>query len=124
MGSVVRRGRAVEVRAQADGFESAVNSALATRVIQEIRLGGIGDRKQQVWDHIQRLTKDTRIPLEQLPQFALRFCLSNPAVSTVIPGMRSPAHVASNASVSEMGPLPGDLLRKVQSHRWLRNYYD
>jgi aryl-alcohol dehydrogenase-like predicted oxidoreductase len=83
-----------------------------------------GDRKQQVWDHIQRLTKDTRIPLEQLPQFALRFCLSNPAVSTVIPGMRSPAHVASNASVSEMGPLPGDLLRKVQSHRWLRNYYD
>ena len=83
-----------------------------------------GDRKQQVWERVQRLTKDAAIPLEQLPQFALRFCLSQPAVSTVIPGMRTPAHVASNASASDAGPLAPALLAKIRAHRWLRNFYD
>jgi aryl-alcohol dehydrogenase-like predicted oxidoreductase len=83
-----------------------------------------GDRKQQVWNRLQRLTKDAAIPLDQLPQFALRFCLSHPAVSTVIPGMRSPAHVASNAAASDAGPLPPALLAKIHSHRWVRNFYD
>lgn len=83
-----------------------------------------GDRKQQVWDRVQRLTKDAAIPVEQLPQFALRFCLSQPAVSTVIPGMRTPAHVGSNAAASDAGPLSPALLAKIHPHRWVRNFYD
>jgi len=83
-----------------------------------------GNRKQQVWDRVQRLTKEAAIPLDLLPQFALRFCLSHPAVSTVIPGMRTPAHVASNAAASDAGPLPPALLAKIHPHRWLRNFYD
>ena len=83
-----------------------------------------GDRKQQVWERVQRLTRDAAIPLEQLPQFALRFCLSQPAVSTVIPGMRTPAHVASNAAASDAGPLPPAVLAKIRPHRWVRNFYD
>jgi len=83
-----------------------------------------GDRKQQVWERVQRLTKDAAIPLEQLPQFALRFCLSQPAVSTVIPGMRTPAHVASNASASDAGPVAPAVLSRIRAHRWVRNFYD
>ncbi len=83
-----------------------------------------GDRKQQVWDRVQRLTKDAAIPVEQLPQFALRFCLSQPALSTVIPGMRTPAHVGSNAAASDAGPLSPALLAKIHAHRWVRNFYD
>jgi aryl-alcohol dehydrogenase-like predicted oxidoreductase len=83
-----------------------------------------GDRKQQVWDRVQRLTKDAAIPVEQLPQFALRFCLSQPAVSTVIPGMRTPAHVGSNAAASDAGPLSPALLAKIHPHRWVRNFYE
>lgn len=83
-----------------------------------------GDRKQQVWDRVQRLTRDAAIPVDQLPQFALRFCLSHPAVSTVIPGMRTPAHVPSNVAASEEGPLPAALLAKLRPHRWVRNFYD
>ena len=83
-----------------------------------------GDRKQQVWDRVQRLTKDAAIAVEQLPQFALRFCLSQPAVSTVIPGMRTPAHVGSNAAASDAGPLSSALLAKIHSHRWVRNFYE
>jgi len=59
-----------------------------------------------------------------LPQFALRFCLSQPAVSTVIPGMRTPAHVASNAAASDAGPLSPAVLAKIRTHRWVRNFYD
>jgi aryl-alcohol dehydrogenase-like predicted oxidoreductase len=37
---------------------------------------------------------------------ALRFCLSFPAVSAVVPGMIRPAEVDENADASRLGPLP------------------
>jgi aryl-alcohol dehydrogenase-like predicted oxidoreductase len=82
-----------------------------------------GDRKEQVWDRIQLLTQDMEISVNQLPQFALRFCLSNPVVSTVIPGMRKPRHAAENAAVSDMGPLQATTLEKLRRHRWSKNFY-
>jgi len=82
-----------------------------------------GERKQQVWERVERMVKDVGISLDELPQFALRFCLSHPAVSTVIPGMRRSAHVAANAAVSDMGPLPAATLAKLRKHRWIRNFY-
>ena len=39
-------------------------------------------------------------------QAALRFCLSFPAVSSVIPGILSPDEAAQNAAASGFGPLP------------------
>jgi aryl-alcohol dehydrogenase-like predicted oxidoreductase len=83
-----------------------------------------GDRKRQVWDHVEKLLRDTGITLDELPREALRFCLSHPAVSTVIPGMRTAAHVARNVRASDAGALPPALLKRVQRHRWVRNYYD
>ena len=38
-------------------------------------------------------------------QFALRYCLSHAAVSGVIPGMLTAAHVEENAAASELPPL-------------------
>lgn len=55
-----------------------------------------------------------------LPQLALRFILSNPIVTTTIPGMRKPGHVRDNLACSESGPLPADLLRELKKHRWDR----
>ena len=51
---------------------------------------------------------------------ALRFILDNPSVSTVIPGMRRPAHVEANLAVSEAGPLPERLHAELRQHRWDR----
>ncbi|MHB8734038.1 MAG: aldo/keto reductase [Terriglobales bacterium] len=82
-----------------------------------------GDRKAEVWARVQRLAQDAGVAIDALPALALQFCLSHPAVSTVIPGMRTPAHVASNTAVSDLGALPTALLEKVQRHRWVRNYY-
>lgn len=49
-------------------------------------------------------------PGETAAQRALRFCLSFRAVSTVIPGMLTCAHVEENVRASDLGPLePGEL---------------
>jgi len=55
-----------------------------------------------------------------LPEMALRFILQNPMVSTVIPGMRKPAHVLANTAVSDGRPLSDALLLELDRHRWDR----
>jgi len=55
-----------------------------------------------------------------LPEMAFRFILSNPDVSTTIPGMRKPEHVRQNLAYSDKGPLPKPLLEELRTHRWDR----
>jgi len=55
-----------------------------------------------------------------LPEMALRFILSNPAVSTIIPGMRKARHVDSNLGASDAGSLSDELLSELRQHRWER----
>ncbi|MBI4348016.1 MAG: aldo/keto reductase [Elusimicrobia bacterium] len=52
---------------------------------------------------------------------ALRYCLSDPAVSTVIPGMRRPTHVEANARASEAPPYPPPRLAALRAHAWKRD---
>lgn len=54
---------------------------------------------------------------------ALRFVLSHPAVSTVIPGMRTPAQADDNCAASDAGPLPPETLAALRPHRWVRAPY-
>jgi len=55
-----------------------------------------------------------------MPDLALRFILSNPDVSTVIPGMRKPRHVEANLAASDKGGLDAGLTARLRSHRWDR----
>ena len=55
-----------------------------------------------------------------MPELALRFILSNPDVTTIIPGMRKLSHVESNTEASDAGPLPEALLDKLKEFRWVR----
>ena len=55
-----------------------------------------------------------------MADMALRFILSNPDVSTVIPGMRKAAHVEANTAAGAAGPLPPELLVRLREHRWDR----
>lgn len=55
-----------------------------------------------------------------LPEMALRFILGNPAVSTIIPGMRKVHHVEANVAASDAGPLPPELQSELVKHRWVR----
>jgi len=61
------------------------------------------------------------LPAEMtMPEMALRFILTNPTISTIIPGMRKLRHVESNLAASDAGPLPNDIQEKLRSHRWDR----
>lgn len=55
-----------------------------------------------------------------MPEMAMRFTLSDPTVSTVIPGMRSIKNVEANMATSDAGPLSADLLKALEQHRWVR----
>lgn len=81
-----------------------------------------GDRKREVEEHVNALRADLG-PDTNLADTALRFCLSHPAVSTVIPGMRSVRHAESNVRLSDEGPLPEETLATLKRHAWDRNYY-
>jgi aryl-alcohol dehydrogenase-like predicted oxidoreductase len=55
-----------------------------------------------------------------LPELAMRFSISHPAVSTSIPGMRKPDNVKQNIALSDGEPLPAELVEKLRAHRWDR----
>jgi len=56
-----------------------------------------------------------------LPELALRFTLHHPAVTTVIPGMRTVRHVERNLMVADGNPFPASLLAAMRRHRWDRD---
>ena len=57
-------------------------------------------------------------------QFALRFCLTNPGVSTVIPGMMNPEQVRENAAAADLGRLDASTLAEVESIYRAHEFYD
>jgi aryl-alcohol dehydrogenase-like predicted oxidoreductase len=80
-----------------------------------------GDRKRQVMEHVEALKKD--LDGAGVADTALRFCLSHPAVSSVIPGMRTRRHVEANAAVADAGPLNAGMMARLKRHAWDRNFY-
>ncbi len=54
---------------------------------------------------------------------ALRFCLSFPAVSSVIPGILTPAEGAENARASASGPLPAPAVEAVLAINRRRQFF-
>ena len=55
-----------------------------------------------------------------MSELALRFILSCPDVTTIIPGMRKTRHVEANLAASDRGPLPPALVGALRGHRWNR----
>lgn len=82
-----------------------------------------GDRPAQVEEHVDAIVSDLGITREELAETALRFVLSAPAVSTVIPGMRTVRNAERNAAVSDGVLLDAAVLRVLAGHRWQRNFY-
>ena len=84
-----------------------------------------GDRKRQVYERVQALLADLKAAgLDRpLAETALRFCITHPAVSTVIPGMRRVRNAEMNAAVSELGPLPAGIVEVLRRHAWNKNFY-
>jgi aryl-alcohol dehydrogenase-like predicted oxidoreductase len=81
------------------------------------------DRKAQVDERVRAILEDLGIERDQLPEVALRYILSHPAVSSVIPGMRSVRNVERNAAVGDGRGLPEAQVAALKRHRWDRNFY-
>ena len=82
-----------------------------------------GDRLQQVDAHVSAILSDLGIGRDDLAETALRYVLSHPAVSTVIPGMRTVRNVERNALVGDGQGLPLEQVAALKAHRWDRNFY-
>ncbi|WP_238325798.1 aldo/keto reductase [Bryobacter aggregatus] len=80
-------------------------------------------RLDEVVPRVAELEAATQAMAGTLAQRALRFCLTHPAVSTVIPGMRKNSSVDLNCAVSDLGPLNPSELAVMRRHVWLKNYY-
>jgi aryl-alcohol dehydrogenase-like predicted oxidoreductase len=83
-----------------------------------------GDRPRQIVGRVDSLIADLNIRREELPGIALRFCISHPAVTSVIPGMRRATHVESNVQAVSQGQLSKETLAILHRHRWPRNFYN
>ena len=83
-----------------------------------------GDRKRQVVEHVEALERDLKEMPGTLAQTALRFCLSNKAVTSVIPGMRRVETVESSCRAAAAGPLDANTLAVLKRHAWDRNFYE
>jgi aryl-alcohol dehydrogenase-like predicted oxidoreductase len=70
---------------------------------------------------VERLTDIVPNGME-LPELALRFILSEPTVSTVIPGMRKERHVEQNVAASDGEGVPPAIRNALRAHRWDRTH--
>ena len=83
-----------------------------------------GNRKQQVVEHANALKTLLGKEATTLAELALRFCLYHPAVSTVIPGMRSISNVEANCLLSDGRKLSESLIAELRKHTWERDFYE
>jgi aryl-alcohol dehydrogenase-like predicted oxidoreductase len=75
----------------------------------------------QVDERVGAIVKDLGIERDELPEVAIRYVLSHPAVSTVIPGMRSVRNVERNAALGDGEGLPEERAEALHAHRWDRD---
>jgi len=82
-----------------------------------------GERFPETLQRVARL-KELCLPYyATLAEVAMRFALSEPSVSAVIPGMLSPSEVDMNVGYSDGQEFPGELRDALRSHGWPRNFY-
>lgn len=82
-----------------------------------------GDRPAQAAHRADALRELLGEEAKTLPELALRFILSRPEVSTVIPGMRRAEHARANAAVSDGRALSPAMLDRLRAHAWDKNWY-
>jgi aryl-alcohol dehydrogenase-like predicted oxidoreductase len=79
-------------------------------------------RRKDAAGRVEALKKFLGPDRPTLAALALKFCLSHPAVSTVIPGMRKLSHVDSNVAVSDGKLLPEAAVKELEKHKWVHGW--
>ena len=86
--------------------------ALAKRYDEDVARGApwLSKPRREQFRALYRFLDEAGMPL---PEMALRFAISNPAIHTVLMGARSAEEVRQNAAAVEKGPLPADILKRL-----------
>ena len=86
--------------------------ALARCYTDEVEHGArwLSSPRREQFKRRYALVEELKMPL---PELALRFVISNPDVHCVLMGARSPQEVDQNAASIAKGPLPKDILKKL-----------
>lgn len=82
-----------------------------------------GDRLARAVAHAEEIRRDLADTGYTMAQAALKFVLAHPAVSNVIPGIRTVNQADLNCAVSDLPAMPTDLLEKLHRHNWRRGVW-
>ena len=80
------------------------------------------ERLHEANERVEKLKPFLKGDRPDLPSLALKFCLSHPAVSVVIPGMSKVHHVESNCAVSDGILLDTDELKQIKKHAFVHGW--
>ncbi len=72
--------------------------------------------------HLEEIKKICTKDYDTTAALCLKFCLSHPAVTTVIAGMRNPQHVKANCALSDGSELSQDTIEVLQKQAWEHNW--
>jgi aryl-alcohol dehydrogenase-like predicted oxidoreductase len=104
---------------------------LSGNLTGEEEFAGLDHRANWPREQLRRWAKSPRLfaPLNlgkdrTLVQLALQFCLSDDAVSTVIPGMMTSVEVRENAAIAQMPPLTREESETIQDIYQGQIFYD
>ncbi|MGB2614493.1 MAG: aldo/keto reductase [Phycisphaerae bacterium] len=86
--------------------------ALARRYDDQVNHGApwLSLPRREQFKALYRLLDETGMSIAEM---GLRFVIANPAVHTVLTGARSVGEVEENAAAVERGPLPADLIARI-----------
>jgi aryl-alcohol dehydrogenase-like predicted oxidoreductase len=82
-----------------------------------------GERFNQTLERVDALKKLCAPYYPTLAEAALRYTLSDPHVSTVIPGMLTEGEIDMNVAYSDGQSFPAELKDQLAAHGWPRNFY-
>jgi len=82
-----------------------------------------GDRFTETFEQVEKLKAVVAPFYSSLGEAAMRYSLSPSHVSTTIPGMSNSRSVDRNVSYSDGQIFPPELIEKLASFNWPRNYY-
>lgn len=82
-----------------------------------------GTRFMETFNRVEALKVLCKPHYPTLAEAAMRYVLSAPQLSTLIPGMKNKAEVDMNIVYCDGKQFPPELRAALTSHGWVRNYY-
>ncbi len=85
-----------------------------------------GNNLKAVVDRVNEIKKykDEKHPTFSMAELALKFCLSNDAVSTVIPGTRNIKQAEMNTSVSDGKYFSKNEIKELEQFAWRKDFWN